>query len=262
MNCRLYAYLFVSWTLALFFTGLPAPALAQTLCVEGNCQPQPDISVSWSQTAKTVRAGQPVTFTVSAYDADTCGDPEQCPDDLKPFVWKLNGTTLSNTGSSVTLTFYNNGPNGQGHDLTCTVDDANKYQNGDDAAVTVDFHVDVTGEPAETEPEHEEGNDPDSPNCPDGNEGGGGDDGGCDGGSGGWPSPWGPLAHDPVNAATGRETYHPRPDLVTYNPHGAPVSFQRTYYSGSAGQGYGSPGLSPGWLHNYDYFIRPQSTSS
>ena len=44
----------------------------------------------------------------------------------------------------------------------------------------------------------------------------------------------------------------PAPDLNIYNPTGSRVFFDRQYCSGLAQQGIGSPGLSPGWGHNYD----------
>ena len=74
----------------------------------------------------------------------------------------------------------------------------------------------------------------------------------------------GPLAHDPVNLATGRETYTPDPDLIIYNPAGPSVNWQRSYLSDRAladPQGYGSPGLSRGWVHNYDLSIQGTSGS-
>jgi len=72
----------------------------------------------------------------------------------------------------------------------------------------------------------------------------------------------GPRANDPVNLATGRETYTPDPDLTIYNPSGPTVNWQRSYLSDQAladPSGYGSPGLSRGWVHSYD--IRIQGTS-
>src|ERR1051325_2889925 len=60
---------------------------------------------------------------------------------------------------------------------------------------------------------------------------------------------------DPVNLATGRESYTPVPDLTIYDPAGPRVTWQRSYISNRAlaePSGYGSPGLSRGWGHNYD----------
>jgi hypothetical protein len=72
----------------------------------------------------------------------------------------------------------------------------------------------------------------------------------------------GPQAPDPVNLATGRETYTPDADLTIYNPSGPSVNWQRSYLSDQAladPSGYSSPGLSRGWVHSYD--IRIQGTS-
>jgi len=72
----------------------------------------------------------------------------------------------------------------------------------------------------------------------------------------------GPQAHDPVNLATGRETYTPDPDLTIYNPSGPDVNWQRSYLSNQAladPQGYGSPGLSRGWVHSYDLSLQGTS---
>jgi len=60
---------------------------------------------------------------------------------------------------------------------------------------------------------------------------------------------------DPVNLATGTQSYAPHPDLSVYNPNGPAVSFSRTFDSGLSGFGYGSPGLGRGWVHNYDMAI-------
>lgn len=43
--------------------------------------------------------------------------------------------------------------------------------------------------------------------------------------------------------------------MVVYSPVGPNVSFSRIYRSKLAEQGYFSPGLSPGWVHNYDVSI-------
>jgi RHS repeat-associated protein len=60
---------------------------------------------------------------------------------------------------------------------------------------------------------------------------------------------------DPVNLFTGRETHTPAPDLLVYNPSGPPVSWQRSYFGEQGMRGYWSPGLSLGWVHNYDLRI-------
>ncbi len=61
---------------------------------------------------------------------------------------------------------------------------------------------------------------------------------------------------DPINLATGVDTYHQSPDLVAYNPNGLNAGFERTFHSDLALNGYGSPGLSPGWTHGYDTTFR------
>lgn len=83
--------------------------------------------------------------------------------------------------------------------------------------------------------------------------------------SGGGPTGMaGPSNGDPVNLATGREVYAPQPDLNVYNPTGPEVVWRR-YYSGdqaiSEVAGYGSPGLTRGWVHNYDISIQGTSGS-
>lgn len=65
-----------------------------------------------------------------------------------------------------------------------------------------------------------------------------------------------------MNLATGRESYVPNPDLTVYNPTGPDVTWQRSYISNQAlaeNSGYGSPGLSRGWVQNYD--LRIQGTA-
>ena len=72
----------------------------------------------------------------------------------------------------------------------------------------------------------------------------------------------GPSWPDPVNLATGRETFAPPPDLRVYNPTGPSVVWGAHYFSDQALKpvaGYGSPGLTRGWVHNYD--IRVQATA-
>ncbi len=69
------------------------------------------------------------------------------------------------------------------------------------------------------------------------------------------------TAADPVNLATGFETYNPKPDLPIYNPIGLPVVFQRTYFSLSSLQSELTPGLPIGWSHNYDVSAKFDPTS-
>lgn len=62
----------------------------------------------------------------------------------------------------------------------------------------------------------------------------------------------GPSVGDPVDLATGVETYRAPADIDVYNPYGPDVVYRRTFHSGRALDGYGSPGLSTGWTDNYD----------
>jgi len=74
----------------------------------------------------------------------------------------------------------------------------------------------------------------------------------------------GPHSGDPVNLATGRESYFTEPDLSIYNPNGPAVVWQRAYLSDQAlaeVAGYGSPGFTRGWVHNYDLRINGTSGS-
>jgi RHS repeat-associated protein len=77
--------------------------------------------------------------------------------------------------------------------------------------------------------------------------------------AGGATGSTGPSDGDPVNLSTGRESYVPDPDLTVYNPTGPAVVWQRSYIGNQALAepiGYGSPGLSRGWVHNYDLLIQ------
>jgi hypothetical protein len=72
----------------------------------------------------------------------------------------------------------------------------------------------------------------------------------------------GPSWPDPMNLASGRETFAPPPELQVYNPTGPSVVWGAHYFADQALKpvaGYGSPGLSRGWVHNYD--IRVQATA-
>lgn len=71
----------------------------------------------------------------------------------------------------------------------------------------------------------------------------------------------GPSKPDPVNLATGTETYAHAPDLVVDNQTGPPVSWQRQYLSYQALNGYASPGLSAGWVHTYDISVQGPATA-
>lgn len=74
----------------------------------------------------------------------------------------------------------------------------------------------------------------------------------------------GPSDGDPVSLTSGRESYAPAPDLTIYNPNGLPVVWRRAYhgYQALAGvTGYGSPGLTRGWVHPYDVTLTATSGS-
>jgi RHS repeat-associated protein len=74
----------------------------------------------------------------------------------------------------------------------------------------------------------------------------------------------GPFSGDPVNLATGRESYFAEPDLSVYNPSGPTVVWQRAFLSDqalAAVSGYGSPSFTRGWVHNYDLRIDGTSGS-
>lgn len=74
----------------------------------------------------------------------------------------------------------------------------------------------------------------------------------------------GPSSGDPVNLATGRESYFTEPDLSIYNPSGPAVIWQRAFMADQAlapVAGYGSPGFTRGWVHNYDLRIDGTSGS-
>ncbi len=65
----------------------------------------------------------------------------------------------------------------------------------------------------------------------------------------------GPSMAGPVNTASGVEENSPGADIWTYNPIGPSASYSRMYRSARALQGYASPGMSPGWVDNYDQSI-------
>jgi len=73
----------------------------------------------------------------------------------------------------------------------------------------------------------------------------------------------GPSSADPVNLATGVETYAPLADLSAYNPNGPQANFRRAYFSDRAKLGLSSPGLSAGWFQNYDVTVQgPQQSGT
>ncbi len=70
------------------------------------------------------------------------------------------------------------------------------------------------------------------------------------------PGGGGPSAGDPVDLVTGDENYRPDPDITVYNPSGPAVVWRRSYHTYLALKGYGAPGLTPGWVHPYDFTLR------
>ena len=60
---------------------------------------------------------------------------------------------------------------------------------------------------------------------------------------------------DPVDLANGDHLYLPAPDIAAYNPTGPSVLYRRNYSSACAKTGYHSPGLSCGWVDNFDVRI-------
>ena len=59
-----------------------------------------------------------------------------------------------------------------------------------------------------------------------------------------------------VSLPTGVHEEDPGPDIEARNPIGPSVSFDRMYRTQLAAMGYASPGLSPGWTHNYDLTLQ------
>jgi YD repeat-containing protein len=62
----------------------------------------------------------------------------------------------------------------------------------------------------------------------------------------------GPSSASRVNLASGEYENTPPADLSVRNPKGPDVAFVRRYSSFLAKRGYASPGLSLGWVHQYD----------
>jgi len=67
----------------------------------------------------------------------------------------------------------------------------------------------------------------------------------------------GPTSMLSVSLPYGTEDCDSGPDLVVKNPAGPDISFERTYHSSLAYAGLCSPGLTRGWVHNWDYEIHP-----
>ncbi len=70
----------------------------------------------------------------------------------------------------------------------------------------------------------------------------------------------GASASDPVNLATGRESYEPVADLVSYNPNGLNAAFQRVFSTEQSQNGYGTPGMARGWVSNFDVYLQSTPT--
>ena len=86
--------------------------------------------------------------------------------------------------------------------------------------------------------------------------------GGTNAATGGPAGSSGPSWPDPINLSSGRETFAPAADLRVYNPSGPSVVWAVQYSADQALKpvaGYGSPGFTRGWVHNYD--IRIEATS-
>lgn len=64
---------------------------------------------------------------------------------------------------------------------------------------------------------------------------------------------------DPVNLSTGSDSYLPGPDISAYNAIGPGAVYQRNFYTEVARAGYGSPGLTVGWVDNFDITIHETS---
>jgi len=73
---------------------------------------------------------------------------------------------------------------------------------------------------------------------------------------GGVPTTGGPTDGINPDLATGNLVYSTGADILAYNPEGLSVAFGRAYFANQATQGYGSPGLSPGWVHSYDVYVK------
>jgi len=67
---------------------------------------------------------------------------------------------------------------------------------------------------------------------------------------------FGPSSADSVVLSSGVYENCPDPDIEVWNPIGPVAYYQRKYRSSLAARSYASPGLSAGWVDNYDYRIQ------
>lgn len=72
----------------------------------------------------------------------------------------------------------------------------------------------------------------------------------------------GPSSAVSVDMAYGVVNVDSGPDLLLSNPDGPDITFERRYRTALAAGNISSPGLPPGWTHNWDYKIIPSSTTS
>jgi RHS repeat-associated protein len=72
----------------------------------------------------------------------------------------------------------------------------------------------------------------------------------------------GPASVISIDLVHGVSTINPEADLVASNPNGEDVVFARQYRSVLAAGNLSSPGLPPGWTHNWDFRIVPLAQSS
>ena len=72
----------------------------------------------------------------------------------------------------------------------------------------------------------------------------------------------GPSSSEGVSLPAGVKENTPGPDLAAFNPVGPSVSYERMYRSTRAAAGYGSPGLSPGWVDDYDLTVTANADGS
>jgi RHS repeat-associated protein len=69
----------------------------------------------------------------------------------------------------------------------------------------------------------------------------------------------GPSVADYVHLFSGVLENSPGPDIAARNPIGPNPVYERTYTTAIAQQGYASPGLTSGWVDNYDFVIESMS---